>query len=113
MKRAFLFVFVPIWAGLAILMTAQVALAAPAPSDDCQRAAFAAASGTIPSSAKMTGVISLASAPAAQDRSVSSVVLLGQNMGFEFSIVVHVRYLRNPHECQILQVDNLDWGDHI
>ncbi|MFL5813973.1 MAG: hypothetical protein ACJ763_10385 [Bdellovibrionia bacterium] len=102
-----------LWFAVAGLLISFHSHAALAPSDPCQMAAYRASSGLVPSGSVMTGIFSLNPPPNARDRSVGSVVMVGEISGHEFSIVVHVRYIRSIHTCQVLQVDNLDWGDHI
>lgn len=103
-----------LWLAVAGLVFSMNSFSAPAPSDPCQVSAYQAATRTIPAGAKLTGVFSSsASSQMRVNPSVGTVVLIGDIEGHEFSIAVHVKYLGNPHVCQVLQIDNLDWGDHI
>jgi hypothetical protein len=104
---------IALWLAVAGLLVSFQSHAASVPSDPCQVAAYRAAVGTIPPGAVMTGIFSLNPPSNARDRSVGSVIMVGEISGHEFSIIAHVRYIRSIHTCQVLQVDNLDWGDHI
>jgi hypothetical protein len=106
-----------IWLAIAGLLISIHSFAGSAPSDACQFAAFRAAAGTLPSGSKMTGVFTLS--PSFQPQlnqynvSAGTVVLIGEVSEHEFTVRVHVRYLGSRRNCQVYQVENLDWGDHI